>query len=628
MQSNFSVTDARRVVVPLISEGVRQQAGKMLDAARCLLDMGSTALQYAFEPLKHRIQQGAFVRDPAFLEKMQAQLTQANICAAQAGAAGFLGLFVASAVIGVAVTKIVQSYRQKPQELFALLRDGKINVAETKQALKRKDIDLSTPEGIEQARTQLVKLPFSQIVELCQDEKPECVKKLISFFGIGVGANSFPGQFDLIEPLLNKVAVVEGGKEVIQAFLDHLSKNQEDRNLLLVPELFKRVMAFVDALPQRGGKPYFSATDLKNILTARNQNMHRQRVPDAPKIFAEAMPWLERIADEPEGGRQMLIEILTLHSYYGQTPLHYLLNVPFAIQLLNRLQPPLTDAEWRSLLLVKEPVSLPDALFPSREEGTMTDNVPLYHVPLFLHVAPRLLRFIEANDQEMITFIKRFMQYAGDLTYETINLRDPAVFAVAKPLIEAMAKQKQLTLDDIEIMFTRCHVRRSGKLPLGRVKGTPPAPIFNLENLKWILSLTEQLGLDKGKVFEMLKRDRNSTDFTALHTPGALAIVKPYLPDLTLWEMLKVLFEAGSSMTVITKAKTLREEKFHPAEVTVFERNLVQAKKWIEESKPTDEEIQAINRCVEAWIALDSVKSEERREMVASWDLLKNKLNP
>ncbi len=75
-----------------------QQPAKMGYAARYLLETGRNGFQFVCGSIKHRIKQGTFSLDPVFREQMAGQFTQAREQAAQAGVAGFLGLFAAVAL--------------------------------------------------------------------------------------------------------------------------------------------------------------------------------------------------------------------------------------------------------------------------------------------------------------------------------------------------------------------------------------------------------------------------------------------------------------------------------------------------------------------------------------------------
>ncbi len=108
MNFNFSVTNVKNLFPTSFLEGLRQQPSKMGYAACYLLEAGRTVFQFVCGSIKHRINQGSFSLDPTFRKQMVAQFNQARTCAAQAGVAGFLGLFTLTAVAVVVIAKMIQ----------------------------------------------------------------------------------------------------------------------------------------------------------------------------------------------------------------------------------------------------------------------------------------------------------------------------------------------------------------------------------------------------------------------------------------------------------------------------------------------------------------------------------------
>ncbi len=645
--------------------GVVEHTAKIGHAARSVFDFVGTGVSMGYEAVRRKVTVGTFVLDAAFKEQALAHLAKARAQASQAGVTGFAGLLAGFALVAAALvainryTDLFISQETKTKNALAQFKEGKITAAACRERLVLNSVDAFTLPGIkelamEKGGADKIKELLGEVIKgtgrtlwasnieefpylallgrmLQKEGGLERAVALLNFYEKDHRSDNLTEQFDHVEPILLKMAEMKGGKEAIKTFLNQDTSHH--CKLLVYEGMFEKVKKFVDALPMVDGKPFFTSTDLKEILISRynsddpyRRSFNRIAAIDSPTIFAAAMPWLERIVDDPEGGRQMILELLSLvDPTFDSTPLHNAAIVPHAIQLLNRLKPAPTDEEMRPLLLAEQwsydpraPLFSPSKIY----------KVPFYNVPLFLFAVPWLLRFIEKNDEKVIDYTKRFMTYAGDPDFRTINLLDPKVFTAAKPLVEAMAKQNRLALQQIEAMFTRCQTPQSYNLgEFIRVIGTPAAPIFDLENLKWILSLCEQLKFDKRKVYNMLKDVRNDTDLTVLHTPGALALAKPLLdslsPQLTLCEKLKLLFEEGSSATHVTGAKSLSEETFHPLEITIFERNFEEAKKWIDESSPTTEDSFHIKRCILAWISVgDATQRARKRGLVVHWLLV------
>jgi hypothetical protein len=335
--------------------------------------------------------------------------------------------------------------------------------------------------------------------------------------------------------------------------------------------MFEKVLQSIEA-------SIFTPADLKDLLTGRYVETGEFAGPAVIQqngIFALAKPWLEQIMSG-QNGRQMILEILgTPHPYRGPAPLHEKTIVPQAIELLKRFDPPPTAEEMRPLLLAEQDV-------PDPSGGVDITIVPLYNEALFLFAIPVLQVLIEKGDEEAISHTRR-----------AIRLSSPKAFPAAKPLIALLAQKSKLETIDIDKMFQK----NSGQ--------------SELENFKWIMSQAKGLNIK-----DLLCKLYGKT--TPLHTPGALAVAKPFLDSLklTLREKLHLLFETGPGASNILEGDEGSDTfQFNPAHVTIFEKNLETAKAWMGEWKNSGNDLSNIKSCVQAW----AKDNRERQALIQGW---------
>lgn len=159
MNFNLLVTNAKNLFPSSFPEGLKKQPAKMLYAARYLLDTGRTGIQVLYGSIKYRVNQGSFSLDPAFREQMAGQFAQAKTYAAQAGVAGFLGLFAATAVAVIVIAQKISKKEENPLTPPASssmpLLSKEVEAVEVVQITSKSHL-------IEDDHTQAVKAPTSK----------------------------------------------------------------------------------------------------------------------------------------------------------------------------------------------------------------------------------------------------------------------------------------------------------------------------------------------------------------------------------------------------------------------------------------------------------------------------------